>query len=93
MSDESLRKAHEELRKQFMGYVDSLAKGFHRPQTYEDIDGVIKLRKAIDALDHAIANRWWDGDSESKALTSAYRPVTVEKGVNNPDDLDELPGG
>ena len=45
------RKAREELRKQFMAYVQSLAKGFQRPQTYEDIDGVIKLRKAIDTLD------------------------------------------
>jgi hypothetical protein len=32
MSDESLQKAREELRKQFMGYVGSLAKGFNRAQ-------------------------------------------------------------
>lgn len=93
MSDESLRKARDELRKQFMEYVESLAKGFQRPKTYEDIDGVIKLRKAIDALDHAIANQWGEGDPAPKALTSAYRPVAVEKGINNPDDLDGLPGG
>jgi hypothetical protein len=93
MSDESLRKAREELRKQFMAYVESLAKGFNRPQTYEDIDGVIKLRKAIDTLDHAIENRWGEGDPAQKALTSGYRPVMVEKAVNNPDELDGLPGG
>jgi hypothetical protein len=93
MSDESLRKAREELRKQFVEYVESLAKGFQRPKTYEDIDGVIKLRKAIDALDHAIENHWGEGDPGPKALTSAYRPVIVEKGVNDPDELDGLPGG
>ena len=92
MGDESLRKAREELRKQFMAYVESLAKGFHRPQTYEDIDGVIKLRKAIDTLDHAIENHWGEGDAAPKALTSEYRPVIVEKAVNDPDELDGLPG-
>jgi hypothetical protein len=93
MSDEILPKAREELRKQFMQYVESLAKGFQRARTYEDIDGVIKLRKAIDALDHAIENHWGESEQASKALTSAYHPVTVEKGINNPDDLEELPGG
>src|ERR1700758_4825422 len=93
MGDESLRKAREELRKQFMGFGQPLAKGFTRPQTYEDIDGVIKLRKAIDTLDHAIENHWGEGDSAPKALTSEYRPVSVEKAVNDPDELDGLPGG
>ena len=93
MSDDVLPKAREELRKQFMEYVESLAKGFQRPKTYEDIDGVIKVRKAIDALDHAIENRWGESKHASKGVTSGYRPISVEKGINNPDDLDGLPGG
>ena len=56
-------------------------------------DRVIKLRKAIDALDRAIENRWGQAKQASKGLTSAYRPVAVEKAINNPDDLDGLPGG
>ena len=93
MSDEILPKAREELRKQFMQYVESLAKGFQRARTYEDIDGVIKLRKAIDALDHAIEDHWVESGQASKTLTSACHPVTVEKAINNPDDLEDLPGG
>jgi hypothetical protein len=64
-----------------------------RPKTYEDIDGVIRVRKAIDALDHAIENRWGESKQASKGVASAYRPISVEKGINNPDDLDGLPGG
>ena len=60
MSDnlETLKKAREELRKQFLGHAGSLAKGFQRAQTPEDIEQIEKLRKAIDALDHAIKNGW-----------------------------------
>jgi hypothetical protein len=86
MSDESLRKAREELCKQFMGYVESLAKGFHRAQTDEDIDGVIRLRKAIDALDQAIAKGWaLEPSSESRPPESR----TWVEAVNE----DEPPGG
>ena len=52
---------------------------------------MIKLRKAIDALDRAIENRWGQAKQASKGLTSAYRPVAVEKAINNPDDLDGYP--
>jgi hypothetical protein len=54
---------------------------------------VIKLRKAIDALDHAIEDHWVESGQASKTLTSACHPVTVEKAINNPDDLEDLPGG
>jgi hypothetical protein len=52
---ETLEKAREELRKQFFSYAQSLSKGFQRAQTYEDVDGVIKIGAAIEALDKAIA--------------------------------------
>jgi hypothetical protein len=39
----TLEKAREELRKQFFSYAVSLSKGFQRAQTYEDVDGVIKI--------------------------------------------------
>jgi hypothetical protein len=57
MSDQlgTLEKAREELRKQFFSYAQSLSKGFQRAQTYEDVDGVIKIGAAIEALDKAIA--------------------------------------
>ena len=86
MSDESLQKAREELRKQFMGYVGSLAKGFNRAQTYEDIDGVIKLRKAIDALDQAIAKGW------ARESSSESRPPESKTWVEAANE-DEPPGG
>jgi hypothetical protein len=41
--------------KQFFSYAQSLSKGFQRAQTYEDVDGVIKIGAAIEALDKAIA--------------------------------------
>jgi hypothetical protein len=74
-------------------WTQSIAKGFQRTKTYGDIDRVIKLRKAIDALDRAIENRWGQAKQASKGLTSAYRPVAVEEAINNPDDLDGLPSG
>ncbi len=83
-----LPKAREELCKQFVEYVESLAKGFQRPETYQGIDGVIEVRNAIDALDRAIENRWERTTKHQRGLASAYRLVSVEKGINNPDDLD-----
>jgi hypothetical protein len=55
---EALKKAREELRKQFISRAVSLAQGFKRPKTSEDIEEILKLRNAIDALDHAIDNSW-----------------------------------
>jgi hypothetical protein len=57
MSDQlqTLEKAREELRKQFFNYAESLSKGFQRAQTYEDVDKVIKIGAAIEALDKMIA--------------------------------------
>jgi hypothetical protein len=57
MSDQlrTLEKAREELRKQFFAYAERLSKGFQRSQTYEDVDGVIKIGAAIEALDKVIA--------------------------------------
>jgi hypothetical protein len=51
----TLEKARDELRKQFFSYAQSLSKGFQRVQTYEDVDGVIKIGAAIEALDKVIA--------------------------------------
>jgi hypothetical protein len=57
MSDQlrTLEKAREELRKQFFGHAESLSKGFKRGQTYEDVDNIIKIGAAIEALDKVIA--------------------------------------
>jgi hypothetical protein len=55
---ETLQKAREELRKQFLSYAGSLAKGFDRSKTFGDIEEIVKLRKAIDALDNAIDKGW-----------------------------------
>ena len=52
---ETLEKAREEPRKQFFSYAVSLSKGFQRAQTYEDVDGVIKIGAAVEALDKTIA--------------------------------------
>jgi len=35
--------------------VHSIAKGFQRTRTFEDIDGLIKVQAGIEALDRAIA--------------------------------------
>ena len=55
---ETLKKAREELRKQFLGYAESLAKGFQRAQTYEDREEIVKIAEAIEALDKAIEKGW-----------------------------------
>jgi hypothetical protein len=54
----TLKSAREELRKQFISYAEVLTKGFDRSRTYGDIEQIIKLREAIDALDHAIEKSW-----------------------------------
>jgi hypothetical protein len=55
---ETLKKAREEMRKQFLGYAESLAKGFQRGQTYGDIEEIVKIADAIEALDKAIEKGW-----------------------------------
>jgi hypothetical protein len=55
---ETLKKARDEMRKQFLGYAESLAKGFQRGQTYGDIEEIVKIADAIEALDKAIEKGW-----------------------------------
>jgi hypothetical protein len=55
MSDESLGQAREQLRQQFIGYVEALATG---DASNADIVQIIRLRQAIDALDHGIDKGW-----------------------------------
>ena len=55
-------------------------------KTYEDIDGVIKLRKAIDALDQAIAKGW------AREPSSESRPLESKTWVEAANE-DEPPGG
>jgi len=46
------------MRKQFIGYAERLAKRFQRGQTYGDIEEIVKIADAIEALDKAIEKRW-----------------------------------
>jgi hypothetical protein len=54
MSVERLLQGREELRREFMEYVENLATN-HAAE--DDIDQVV-MREAIDALDHAIEGHW-----------------------------------
>ena len=60
MSVERLCQAREQLRRQFMEYVENLATG---NSADDDIDQVVSLREAIDALDHAIKGGWHEPSS------------------------------
>jgi len=93
MSDESLRKAREVLRKQFISQAEAVVGNLPAAKLAGAFEEIIQLRQAIDALDHAIENRWGEGAPAPKALASEYRPAVVEKGINDPDDLEGLPGG
>ena len=53
MSIERLRQAREQLRLEFIEYVEDLATGGS-----DEIEHIVNLRHAIDALDHAIKNGW-----------------------------------
>ena len=58
MSSEQLKileDARIELQKQLISIADSIAKGFQRTRTFEDIDSLIKVQAGIEALDRAIA--------------------------------------
>ena len=55
MSVERLLQAREELRREFMEYVENLATN---SAAEGDIDQIVRLREAIDALDHAIKGGW-----------------------------------
>jgi hypothetical protein len=76
MSEERLGQAREQLRQKFIAYVEGLAVG---AVASKDIDDLIKLRHAIDALDHAIDEAW-----------AAPR---VDPPRNRVDPFDEVPGG
>ena len=76
MSEERLGQAREQLRQKFMAYVEELAIGAVAPK---DIDDLLKLRHAIDALDHAIDEEW-----------AAPR---IAPPRNKVDPFDEVPGG
>jgi hypothetical protein len=55
MSVERLLQAREELRREFMEYVENLATN---NAAEDDVDQLVRLRGAIDALDHAIKGGW-----------------------------------
>jgi hypothetical protein len=55
MSVERLLQAREELRQEFMEYVENLATD---NAAEGDIDQIVRLREAIDTLDHAIKGGW-----------------------------------
>jgi hypothetical protein len=52
---ETLEKARDELRKQFLLQADYVATGYQRAVALGAIEGLIKLGTAIEALDRAIA--------------------------------------
>ena len=57
MSSEQLKileDARNELQKQLISIADRIAKGFQRTQTFEDIDHLIKIQAAIEALNRAM---------------------------------------
>ena len=56
MSVENLRKAREQLRVQFNTLADAIANRPARSPSILDMDQLVRLRQAIDALDHAINN-------------------------------------
>ncbi len=58
MSLETLQKAREELRQQFIAVAEAIANRQKRSPFFMDMDQIIRLRQAIDALDHAINNQW-----------------------------------
>ncbi len=58
MGLETLQRAREELRKQFMAVAEAIANRQRRSPSFMDMDQIIRLRQAIDALDHAITNAW-----------------------------------
>lgn len=58
MSEGSLQKAREELRKQFVAVTEAIANRQQHPQSFIETDQIIRLRQAIDALDHAINGHW-----------------------------------
>ena len=71
MSVERLCQAREQLRRQFMEYVENLATGDSADDDADDdIDQVVNLREAIDALDHAIKGGWHEPSSEPGVLES-----------------------
>jgi hypothetical protein len=58
MSSEQLKileDARNELQKQLISIADSIAKGFQRTRTFEDIDDLTKVQAGIEAVDRAIA--------------------------------------
>lgn len=86
MSVESLRKAREELRKQFLTLTDAIANRPARSPSILDMDQLIRLRQAIDALDHAIKSRW-----EREAPHHDLRPPEDDPYMEM-HELPQLPG-
>jgi hypothetical protein len=58
MSEENLRRAREELRKQFNTLAEAISNRPARAPSILDMDQLVRLRQAIDTLDHAIDNHW-----------------------------------
>lgn len=78
MSDSSLKKARDELRKQFMDHSESIANNFQ----FMDADQLIRLRQAIDALDHAIDKGWATPTITRGAFSGSEAHIGHEAGRN-----------
>jgi len=79
MSAERLRQAREQLRLEFIEYVEDLAMG---ASDSDDIEHLVNLRQAIDALDHAIKIGWDRAPSAEPLLPQSSTWM----------DADRLPG-
>jgi hypothetical protein len=86
MTDGSLRKAREELRKQFNSLAEAIANRPARSPSILDMDQLVRLRQAIDTLDHAIANHW-----DREAPHQDLRPPEDDPYLEM-HELPELPG-
>jgi hypothetical protein len=90
-NQEYLQYAREELRRQFISFASVLAQGFDRSRNGADLEQIIKLRAAIDALDHAIGSGW---SQPSIGAESAQEPTwdyTPPASSSRDDDLDKPP--
>jgi len=86
MSVENLRKAREQLHVQFNTLADAIANRPARSPSILNMDQLVRLRQAIDALDHAIENHW-----ERETPHCDLRPPSDDPYMEM-HELPELPG-
>jgi hypothetical protein len=84
MTVENLRKAREQLRVQFNTLAGAIATALS--PSILDMDQLVRLRQAIDALDHAIENHW-----ERETPHCDLRPPDDDPYMEM-HELPELPG-